>query len=508
MFNAQIGRKPAHEQIRQPLSILILLVLVIGCGPTLEPGPEPTDTPVPKFVLESPYQGQPTAYRYKAQTHAHSLIPANRLDTSDSASEVETAYRDKGYSVIFLTNHNTATDDPGVGCDSSGQNCIFHITSGESGWLCRHHLIVLANNTPSLLEWRDDDWANAEAMIALGVASLLFAPVSIVGMGVVIPSWVVRWNNACFDHKQERITKFAEDGSLVVIAHPQGRYKEGGTFWEYDELFGLGGYSGIEIISGQYDSRYTWDSLLTCQRRSWAFAADDCENIQGTAFNRGWIVVNSSLGPISDYMDSPQREQFTSDILGSIKAGNFYAVSRVVNADSGPGSTDLGPLLRIETDGQTIQAWTDRVDSTIRFVSRGNPLTETVGVGASYTANGVEEYIRVEVEQQRNGITYVAYSQPVFIKDLDPSDQGVEGQVTLNYGSADVNFSNFCGAYKHIIVTERTEGRFREHMHPGVYDVRVEDKYYEWGGVVKVPISGFIDLGYIDMKLKRGTIPP
>jgi hypothetical protein len=190
------------------------------------------------------------------------------------------------------------------------------------------------------------------------------------------------------DH-QSTIGAITDHGGLAVLAHPN---------WSYLSVEGclqLHGYAAIEILNvvcnyleyNGYAVHY-WDQLLTQGVRVWGVAADDAHRIpyQGA---KAWIVVNA--------------DRLTAeDILGNIRAGNFYA--------------STGP----DFQGFEIAEATIRVRCTpaieIRFMTGGmNPAYRVRGEGltqAKYTPRAGDPYVRVEVVDAQ---VQSAWSQPFFI---------------------------------------------------------------------------------------------
>jgi hypothetical protein len=184
------------------------------------------------------------------------------------------------------------------------------------------------------------------------------------------------------------------------------------------------GYHGIEVFNSTLDSRYYWDGLLCAGKRVWGFGVDDWHqkpDEKHVNFNRSWIVVNSDKTEAN-----PDALQL--DIVKNIKIGNFYTVLRSPDKrrdeDTGSdGPTDyLGPALRIDAPGKEIRVTTDQpsiitfvcgrlgfppeVMSDIRFSAANTPTT--------YTLDGWEAWVRVEILQSRCGEAYLALSQPLF----------------------------------------------------------------------------------------------
>jgi hypothetical protein len=405
-------------------ALMITLVLLQGCAVPGTPNPFnnlPTNTP-PPAQLENPYQNYP--YWYKGQTHAHST-ESGQLDVPDPRStpaNVEKWYRDRGYTFIALTDHNSVTSDPGVGCEPGTSRCILHIPSGEDGWTCRHHMIVINPSDWDLVSW-GDHWACLSSDI------------------------------------QSRIDTFTGSGALVVLAHPAARWDppplgiDLGTSYEQSELLNNRRYTGIEIRNPGVDSVDWWDKVLSLgqDRRIWGFASDDCENygdeLQETIgifhCNEGWIVVNSDKGPAVDFINSSdpaKQNELRENILRNIASGNFYAVFRTYqnpgpagasggNTNDNPphmlpapmaaGANDLGPMLKIQTAGSTITVQTDANCKNVKFVGSNGRVLKSDSCYAQggpyfsdyYFLDGTEQYVRIEVSQE----LLTAYSQPLYV---------------------------------------------------------------------------------------------
>ena len=240
---------------------------------------------------------------------------------------------------------------------------------------------------------------------------------------------------------QPRINYALATGSLPVLAHPTSGVKDhgsilrtvkGNTGYTHQELLGNSGYTGIEIYCDGIWSIAWWDMVLGLgkDRTAWGFASDDCENLAGGSFNRGWIVVNSSLGPARDYLDCPREDELRQDILGNIRRGNFYAVVRNPGGAQvhGYGIPDRGPAMNIITIDSTIVVSSDPdyPCEAIRFCPNGLYRPEfwaskgpSVPLTAfSYEIRDSDIYVRIEIDQIRSdGELYTAFSQPLYIVD-------------------------------------------------------------------------------------------
>lgn len=398
------------------------------------------------FQIENPYKNLP--YNLKGQCHCHTT----ESDGKDSPDALMKAYRDKNYSFVCITDHNCCTDDPFT-------KDILHINSGEDGKKNRHHLLNLGINKDLLDSSVDKNMDGIDDRASKPCANI-----------------------------QPRINymAFTQDG-ISVIAHPTASHAPEDFGFTLDELKNCAGYLGMEIFNPSHkthpywsmnsdhdksdrDNVSWWDETLYHKKYPlWGFAADDCHDVNGKDFNRGWIVVNCSrnmdryfkyLEGIEDLEKTNKGKLHTlsdekkaalcykaqrayrvktmlhNDVVDNIKSGNFYSVVRSPQHPSSKykGTNDLGPAMEITVNDKTIFVKTDLDSSIIRFVTGSQSKTKTVdgkkiphtvlekGKSASYTCNGDELYVRIEIEQQRSsGVgsvkeTYIAFSQPIFIQ--------------------------------------------------------------------------------------------
>jgi hypothetical protein len=483
--------------------------------------------------LENTFRNYP--HYYKVQTHVHGKPGA---DAEQGTDEVERAYHGKEYSFIFLTNHNVVTADPVVGCDDEGR-CILHIPAAESGWLCRHHMIVLNPKHWDIVNWADEEEMIAAAGITItgGVivaglaASMGGGPAGLASFLVTIGITALTANqiaNDFFDRCndiQGKIARFAKDGALVVMAHPKAKYKLGGPTYSQEDVLKNCGYDGMEIwvggsdiedsqVSGA-DSVSYWDSVLSVgrDRRTWGFASDDCEDLANlNAFNRGWIVVNSSK-PMNSVPDQEMRD----DIVQNIRHGNFYAVARSPSANpTTHGPADIGPRLEIWTEDCTVHVRADK-ESTIEFKgalmgSHGSRYENVME--AFYTVDQAKDlYVRIEVQQRRtdedgNQDTYVAYTQPVYLVGHGGVKGHVRGQCHEKMDDVKVSFRAEYGCVTYETVTDSNEN-YTISLPRGSYLVEAggpEPWYERFGGLVGVGNS-YTDYD-IYFKLKQGLHCP
>jgi hypothetical protein len=275
---------------------------------------------------------------------------------SDPPSVVEETYRDLGYDFVALTGHNAFVPDPGV-------VGILHISKSEEHVPDYGHIAAAGLQTLIPLD--------ADAQQAI-------------------------------DHVN------TEDG-FASLAHPNFS----GASWDDTELTTLIGYHAIEIKNGYVihqegvangTALSEWDMLLSNDRRVWGVGVDDAHSMEVG----GGIVDSYAVRVFSDLSAADQE-----DLISGLKDGNFYAVT---GAD--------GPVVeQVGTVGDTIDLVLADVASTYTVYWYGNDGTllqtdNSVDSGASYTADGAENYIRAEIVRDSDGER--AWLNPIFISGSPP----------------------------------------------------------------------------------------
>jgi len=205
-------------------------------------------------------------------------------------------------------------------------------------------------------------------------------------------------------HLSRIISDAKRNDYFVIAAHPL-YYPEHFSLGELDALEGLDAIEiynalaervlslqerkgGRESIEGQsHLALNVWDSLLSAGRKIWGVAGDDFLDLLLRTPGDAWVMV--------------QTDEFTTrSILSSLKGGRFYSSTGVF-------------FNRIEAKGKNILVEIDR-EGEIRFVGKnGTVLQERKGISSTYTYQGNESYVRVEVEGTDG--TY-AWSQPFYSK--------------------------------------------------------------------------------------------
>ena len=198
------------------------------------------------------------------------------------------------------------------------------------------------------------------------------------------------------DDPESVIREVHRQNGEVIVAHP---------YWSAlmpEDLLGLDGYLGIEVYNATCDvtvakgySSVYWDILLHNGRFTYGFAVDDAHGGlmlgRPTDACKGWIMVKA-------------RRFDEASIMESIRRGLFYS-------STGPEIHD------IQVDDEKIHVKTSPAKS-ISFIAKNGrgrrsyalnePLREAV-----YTVRGNEDYIRLEIEDERGG---VAWTNPMILE--------------------------------------------------------------------------------------------
>jgi len=200
----------------------------------------------------------------KANLHSHTTESDGRLSPSDLVA----FYREAGYGLVAVTDHNRLTDarrESGGGiCVLPGQEC--HPGKNRLGHA--HHVLALG-----------------------------------------IDRWI---ESTSSDRPDETLAEIAEAGGMAFMAHP---------YWHgcaSEELLELGSWLGIEVFNTtcalgicKGHSSVHWDEILASGRRATALAVDDCHRPPVDAL-RGWVQVKVAE-------PGPQAA------LAALASGAFYA---------------------------------------------------------------------------------------------------------------------------------------------------------------------------------------
>lgn len=316
--------------------------------------------------------------KWKGNLHAHTTWSDGSLE----ASEVVRAFRDKGYDFMSITDHDVfaRTEEfdteqfivlPGM--ERGGLNPIPNEDPG-------YHFGVL-----------DDPTAEADKE---RFAHLEKFPVPIPWEGAASP--------------QKLIDELREHGNLVIFNHPEWHLTR------FEDLVQYKGYFAVEIFNyatewtpaTSYGTAY-WDHALQNGQRVFGVAADDSHSHNREAhladYGGAWVSVESEC-------------LTQASIIAGLKEGSFYS-------STGPEIHDL----RVEDGVLKVECSPCQYIMFKAFPARG-PFVADFQNGKLLTSSSMKLkermiYVRVECIDDKGR---VAWSNPVFVRDLLGDEQGEE----------------------------------------------------------------------------------
>lgn len=293
-----------------------------------------------RYTINNPY-AKGGSLSLKGQLHSHT----NNSDGVNQPSALVTAYKNAGYDFVSITDHDYLTPNPNVA------GIVF--INGIEDTFNRH-------------------------IIAYDIAT-----------------------QSTDTNVQTVINYYRALAKLCSIAHPNWA----NTKIEKPEMKNYYDYNFIEVYNATTHTygENQWDWALSSGKKVFGLAVDDCHNITGSDFNKGWVVVK---------VDANDKES----ILQSLRDGNFYA--------------STGNDIAITVEGQDITALSSEL-SNFTFIGFNGRVLKTVNgvTSASYTIKGDELYVRVKSVKVSDST--IAWSQPVFIDCLGNDGRlnvgGIEG---------------------------------------------------------------------------------
>jgi hypothetical protein len=246
------------------------------------------------------------------------------------------------------------------------------------------HLKVTAVDHPSLCVIPGMEW-NSRAGLTPKTALTRYDHVGIYALDLKIIEGSLR------SRELEDLLSQPSEKIMRVLNHPDWLVDE---HYDLKKLIRLNGkYDGIEIYnyaiewgSGQADSTWKWDYLLSMGCPMLGFACDDSHSLNEIGF--AWIITRA-------------REKTQQHIFDSIRSGNFYCSTGVTIAKL----ERLDSTLSIKIE--------DEAEAQIRIIgARGRLLKETIGSAMEWDFSEKDtSYARFHV---RNSAWQQAWSQPFF----------------------------------------------------------------------------------------------
>ena len=274
---------------------------------------------------------------YRGNTHTHARF-SDENDTND-VPMIAKWYEDAGYNFLLLSEHND------------------HVIQKKT--FCHDE----ASNPPGFIMLCGNELSETRHHTALGINSFIGGETSL----------------------QDGVTKILAAGGLPILNHPQDPVVSASAFIATE------GLNHLEVVNGGrlQDTPATealWDSVLSAPngRLVYAVAADD-NHYKKANVGRGWIMVKA-----------PSLTK--SNILESVRSGNFYATTGVILNDY----VVVKNSIRIDTQN----------GDTIKFIGKNGKLLKTIiGDKATFRTKKSNYYVRAKIT---NAEGKMAWTQPVF----------------------------------------------------------------------------------------------
>lgn len=370
------------------------------------------------FQVADPYAGAGKWYR--ANFHMHS----SHSDGGMSGSQLVDLYRQHGYSVLCISDHNQYGDQDGGVAPAQQVDSLVHDWNGDGIVHPKHvfgsgtEAYVRDWNKPSFAWVRDGwqrsntaGWMDSPFVIPGAEASLGGNHIGLIGH----PGGRIEGPGETPGY----LTRVREAGGFIYLAHP-GDWNA--VPHNLPRVLDLRFFDALEIVNGlrltqafqasgakagtppgdrecganlPWDATPVWDAMLAQGRHLWGLANDDAhtgedglEAYPFSAFNMVYTADPTAAG-----------------FLAALHAGALYGSNGLV-------FTDLGVR-----DG-TVMVWAPDAER-VRFIGWGGQvLQDTAGPRASYHPQGFEGYVRVEATAPPQGRPWArqAWSQPFWIQ--------------------------------------------------------------------------------------------
>jgi hypothetical protein len=285
---------------------------------------------------------------YKAALHVHTT----RSDGNRTPEQAALSYREQGYQVLCVTDHNIITDMSAFRDEHLLTIPSIEVNYDRNRACDDYHIVILgAKNAPSL---------PADTNI------------------------------------REALAQWQDAGSVLFLAHP---------YWsgmESDEIMQLEHIHGIEIFNlgskteiGKGTATVHWDQALTRGKSLWGYAVDDAHwsEQSGKVYDAfgAWVRVKA---------DALEQDA----ILESLAKGRFYS-------STGPEIYDFRIQNGVaEVACSSVQVINFKAQARYGYQRRAEP-DESIQ-DAVYMLTGQERYVRAECIDARGR---TAWTNPVFL---------------------------------------------------------------------------------------------
>ncbi len=297
-------------------------------------------------MIDSPYDFSSPGGWLRGNLHTHT----NRSDGKQPMQEVVDRYHSLGYDFLMISDHDVLTAESDYAAlDSHGMTLI------PGNEVSAHGMHILHVHADNKVEPDPD--------------------------------------------RQQVIDQINASQGFAVMCHPLWNFR-GREHAPLESLQALNGYigvevynAGIELLDGNPEAGYRWDSLLHDGRRVWGFANDDCHDVtfeQGgmRRAGAGWNMVWSD-------------DASAQGIVSAMQAGAFYASTGVM-------------IDRIDVEGVTIRLQTKNASRIVALQQVGRQCAAADASELTIEFPDDATYLRFECYGPRGS---KAWTQPIFRKE-------------------------------------------------------------------------------------------
>jgi len=365
-----------------------IALLALQCGGIQPPAPVPARPDV-----RNPYCKP--GWWTRGNFHMHT----KHSDGAYSGQEIVQLYRQNGYGVLCISDHNQWGDQDGGVLDDRQIDDVVHDWNGDG---VIHPLHVPGSGVEAYVrdwsqpapQWLKDGWHLPQLLQRQEPMVLLpGAEASIGGWHVGLVGYPTSYiepprGSTGF------VARTREAGGFVYLAHP-GEWN--GKALALARRLDMNAFHGLEIANGlrltkgdAWDATPLWDELLTMGYRMWGMGNDDAHTTLDRREAQPFTVFNVVL----------VSEATPEAYLEALHRGSFYA-------STGVYFTRLG----VVEDEIIVEA---PLAGEIAFIGTGGArLQVSESSAARYRFRGSETYVRVEAYQP--GSSTAAWSQPFFV---------------------------------------------------------------------------------------------
>ncbi len=279
-------------------------------------------------ALYNPYAGADFGEAKKAVLHFHTTLS----DGKDAPDVIVGAYRDMGYEVISVADHDRITP---AGIDPARELGTYE--HGLNAY--RFHNVVIGAERPDRFQ---------------------------------LPLW------QCVSGREETLRRLDARFPLVVLNHPAGVRR-----LSQEQMERLSHYDYIEADRGMDRELPPWDAALSAGHYSFVMAGDDLHDL-----GRSYPV-----GRAMTFIMTPSAE--TGPIMKALEAGHTYAV-RIARPSQIPDSLYIPRVTDFEVTGDTLRVALSDPARIRFTGQGGAVRREVFSDEASYVFGGDDTYIRVE----------------------------------------------------------------------------------------------------------------